>query len=298
MKVAQFETGDGFCIGIEQKGKWLNYSKAEAFFTLANARAAMERLTTIALLLETEGLDPVRLREVMSFVGKTGLAQTLQVPKDAVMRAPLMRPAKIVALGLNYVLHAKEGSFEVPKEPILFVKVGSSVIGPGDVVRIPRDLGRMDHEVELAVVIGKRATEVSRKDAHQYVAGYTIVNDVSARALQTSDLEKRHPWFRTKSFDTFTPMGPWIVTSDEIRPPVRLNLECRVNGKLRQKANTRDLVFDIPSVIEFITRYITLDPGDVISTGTPGGIGPIKDGDTMTCTIEKIGALTNTVRYR
>jgi 2-keto-4-pentenoate hydratase/2-oxohepta-3-ene-1,7-dioic acid hydratase in catechol pathway len=209
-----------------------------------------------------------------------------------------MRPRKIVALGLNYVLHVKEGSFDLPKEPILFVKVGSSVVGPGEAVRIPRNLGRMDHEVELAVVIGKRATEVAKKDAYDYVAGYTIINDVSARSLQTKDLEKRHPWFRTKSFDTFTPMGPWMVTADEIRPPVRLNLECRVNGSLRQKANTRDLLFDIPSVIAFITRYITLDPGDVISTGTPAGIGPIRGGDSMTCTIQKIGKLTNPVRYR
>jgi 2-keto-4-pentenoate hydratase/2-oxohepta-3-ene-1,7-dioic acid hydratase in catechol pathway len=298
MKLAQFETGNGFCIGVQHKGKWLNYTKAEAFFSLATDHVAMERLTTIGVMLETEGLDCDRLKDVMKFVEKTALAPYLPIPHQAVLRAPLMRPGKIVALGLNYVLHAKEGSFEVPKEPIIFVKVGSSVVGPGEVVRIPRNLGRMDHEVELAVVIGKQATEVSRKNAFRYVAGYTIVNDVSARSLQTKDLEKRHPWFRTKSFDTFTPMGPWIVTADEIRPPVRLNLECRVNGRLRQKANSRDLVFDIPTVIEFITKYITLDPGDVISTGTPGGIGPITDGDTVTCTIQKIGKLTNPVRYR
>lgn len=298
MKLAQFEISDGFCIGVEHRGEWLNYTKAEAFFTLAGGHVAVERLTTIAALLETEGLDIRRLKAIVKFVDGTGLAGLLRVPRGAVLRAPLMRPRKIVALGLNYVLHAKEGSFDVPDEPILFVKVGSSVVGPGEVVRIPGNLGRMDHEVELAVVIGKRATEVPRRTASQFIAGYTIVNDVSARSLQTRDLEKRHPWFRTKSFDTFTPMGPWIVTTDEIRPPVRLNLECRVNGKVRQKANSRDLVFDIPTVIEFITKYITLDPGDVISTGTPGGIGPIRHGDTMTCSIQKIGTLTNPVRYR
>jgi 2-keto-4-pentenoate hydratase/2-oxohepta-3-ene-1,7-dioic acid hydratase in catechol pathway len=259
---------------------------------------ALERMTTLAMLLEAEGLNLNRIREILRFVDGTGLGKHLVIPRDAVLRAPLMRPRKIVALGLNYVLHVKEGSFDLPKEPILFVKVGSSVVGPGEAVRIPRNLGRMDHEVELAVVIGKRATEVAKKDAYDYVAGYTIINDVSARSLQTKDLEKRHPWFRTKSFDTFTPMGPWMVTADEIRPPVRLNLECRVNGSLRQKANTRDLLFDIPSVIAFITRYITLDPGDVISTGTPAGIGPIRGGDSMTCTIQKIGKLTNPVRYR
>jgi len=296
MKIAQFETRDGFCIGVQHRGRWVNYTKAEAFYALNVGHAAMERLTTIGVMLETEGLDTLRIREVLRFAGSLG--RHVQVPRGAVLRAPLLRPAKIVALGLNYVLHAKEGSFDVPKEPIIFVKVGSSVIGPGETVRIPRNLGRMDHEVELAVVIGKRATGVARKNAFQYVAGYTIVNDVSARSLQTKDLEKRYPWFRSKSFDTFTPMGPWIVSADEIRPPVRLNLECRVNGRLRQKANTRDLVFDIPAVIEFITKYITLDPGDVISTGTPEGIGPITGGDTMTCTVQKIGTLTNPVRYR
>jgi 2-keto-4-pentenoate hydratase/2-oxohepta-3-ene-1,7-dioic acid hydratase in catechol pathway len=296
MKIAQFETRDGFCIGVQHRGRWVNYTKAEAFYALNVGHAAMERLTTIGVMLGTEGLDTLRIREVLRFAASLG--PSVQIPRGAVLRAPLLRPAKIVALGLNYVLHAKEGSFDVPKEPIIFVKVGSSVIGPGETVRIPRNLGRMDHEVELAVVIGKRATGVTRKNAFQYVAGYTIVNDVSARSLQTKDLEKRYPWFRSKSFDTFTPMGPWIVSADEIRPPVRLNLECRVNGRLRQKANTRDLVFDIPTVIEFITKYITLDPGDVISTGTPEGIGPITDGDTMTCTVQKIGTLTNPVRYR
>lgn len=296
MKIAQFETRDGFCIGVQHRGRWVNYTKAEAFYALNMGHAAMERLTTIGVMLETEGLDTLRIREVLRFAGSLG--RYVQLPRGAVLRAPLLRPAKIVALGLNYVLHAKEGSFDVPKEPIIFVKVGSSVIGPGETVRIPRNLGRMDHEVELAVVIGKRATGVARKNAFQYVAGYTIVNDVSARSLQTKDLEKRYPWFRSKSFDTFTPMGPWIVSADEIRPPVRLNLECRVNGRLRQKANTRDLVFDIPAVIEFITKYITLEPGDVISTGTPEGIGPITGGDTMTCTVQKIGTLTNPVRYR
>jgi 2-keto-4-pentenoate hydratase/2-oxohepta-3-ene-1,7-dioic acid hydratase in catechol pathway len=156
----------------------------------------------------------------------------------------------------------------------------------------------MDHEVELALVIGRTAREVPKSSAWSYVAGYTICNDISARDLQTRDLEKKHPWFRSKSFDTFTPLGPWIVTADELRPPVHLRLTCRVNGKIRQNANTRDLVFDIPSIIEFVSRYITLDPGDVISTGTPAGIGPIKGGDRMVCSIEGIGELHNPVRWR
>jgi 5-oxopent-3-ene-1,2,5-tricarboxylate decarboxylase/2-hydroxyhepta-2,4-diene-1,7-dioate isomerase len=156
----------------------------------------------------------------------------------------------------------------------------------------------MDHEVELAVVIGKKAKAVKKKDAFKYVAGYTICNDVSARDLQTKDIAAKLPWFRSKSFDTFSPLGPWIVTADEFVPPIHVNVECRVNGKVRQKANTRDLVFDIPTVIEFISRYITLEPGDIISTGTPAGIGPITHGDSVACRIEKIGELQNPVRFR
>ncbi|MBI3110658.1 MAG: fumarylacetoacetate hydrolase family protein [Ignavibacteriales bacterium] len=209
-----------------------------------------------------------------------------------------MRPPKIVALGLNYVLHAKEGNFQVPKEPIIFSKAGSSVIGPEETILLPRGLGQIGHEVELAVVLGRRATQVRKKDAYRYVAGYTIANDVTARDQQTKDLTVRHPWFRSKSYDTFTPLGPWIVTSDEIKPPIRLNLQCRVSGKIRQNANTRDLVFDIPTIIEFVTRNMSLDPGDIISTGTPEGIGAINHGDTVSCHIEKIGELRNPVRNR
>jgi 2-keto-4-pentenoate hydratase/2-oxohepta-3-ene-1,7-dioic acid hydratase in catechol pathway len=156
----------------------------------------------------------------------------------------------------------------------------------------------MDHEVELAVVIGRKAVSVQEKHAWNHVAGFTICNDISARDLQTADLEKKHPWFRSKSFDTFTPLGPWIVTRDEFRPPVHLDLECRVNGRIRQKANTRDLVFGIATIIAWISRYITLEPGDIISTGTPEGIGPITDGDVMVCRIKGIGELRNAVRWR
>jgi len=298
MKVAQFESTDGFCVGVWHKGAWVNYTKAEAFFALRVSHVAVERSPTVGFLIDAGGFDPQRMKEVLAFVDQTQLGSLLRISKKAMFRAPLMKPAKIVAVGLNYVLHAKEGSFDVPKEPIIFVKVGSSVIGPGESIRIPRGMGRMDHEVELAAVIGRKAVEVKEKDAYKFVAGYTIINDVSARDIQTKDLEKRYPWFRSKSFDTFTPMGPWLVTPEEIKVPVHLGLECRVNGRIRQKANTRDLVFDLPHLIEFITRYITLDAGDVISTGTPAGIGPIRDGDEVVCKIEKIGELKNPVRYR
>jgi 2-keto-4-pentenoate hydratase/2-oxohepta-3-ene-1,7-dioic acid hydratase in catechol pathway len=298
MKIAQFEDHQGLCIGVEAKGAWINYSKAEALYFLLKHGVAVEQVPTIQYLLESDEYSPRGIKQILDFVVKGDLLKHLRLGKDAVMKAPILRPGKIVALGLNYVLHAKEGSFEVPKEPIIFVKAGSSVIGPNETVRIPRGMGRMDHEVELAAVIGKTATRVKKKSAYSYVAGYTICNDVTARSIQTKDMSNRYPWFRSKSFDTFTPLGPWMLTADEVRRPVRLPLECRVNGRIRQKANTKDLVFDIPTIIEFVTKHITLEPGDVVSTGTPDGIGPIKHGDSMVCRIQGLGELRNPVRSR
>jgi 5-oxopent-3-ene-1,2,5-tricarboxylate decarboxylase / 2-hydroxyhepta-2,4-diene-1,7-dioate isomerase len=298
MKVAQFEDDFGYFVGVKQKGKWINYTKASAVYHLLERDIAVIPRTTIDGMIERGVFDPAEMAKVMQFIVGHQLQEQVLIPEDARPCAPLRRPGKIVALGLNYLLHAKEGSFAVPQEPVLFMKASSSIIGPGETVRIPRGAGRMDHEVELAVVIGRTATGVKKKDAYKYVAGYTICNDVTARAMQTKDMNNRHPWFRTKSFDSFTPLGPWIVTADEIVPPVHLDLECRVNGVLRQNSNTRNLIFDIPAIIEAVSRYITLEPGDLISTGTPHGIGPIKHGDIMVCRIQGIGELVNPVRNR
>jgi 2-keto-4-pentenoate hydratase/2-oxohepta-3-ene-1,7-dioic acid hydratase in catechol pathway len=298
MKVAQFEDTQGYCIGLSTNGGWINYSDAEAAYTAITQNVVVEPTTTILKLLEDGTFDSSEFKAVLKFLKQHKLEMRYLISKEAILKAPILRPPKIVALGLNYALHAKEGNAAVPAEPIIFMKAGSSVIGPDETILLPGGLGRMDHEVELAVVIGRRATAVKKKDAMGHVAGFTILNDVTARELQTKDLEQKHPWFRSKSFDTFTPMGPWILTLEEIALPIRLGLECRVNGKVRQKANTSSMVFDVPTQIEFISKLITLEPGDVLSTGTPQGIGPIKDGDEVLCRIEKIGELKNPVRDR
>jgi acylpyruvate hydrolase len=298
MKVAQCEGEDGLFVGLEVEGQWINYSKASAIYYALLHDLMVPPRPTIEVLLEQGQFVAKEFQTVASFIRKHKMQRYLMPPGEVVLKAPLMRPRKIVALGLNYGLHVKEGSLSKPSEPVLFMKAGSSVIDPGAPIRIPRGLGRMDHEVELAVVIGKTASGVKRTKAMEHVAGYTICNDVTARALQTEDINRRYPWFRTKSFDTFTPLGPWIVTADAIRQPVRLDIECRVNGKVRQRSNTRHMLFDIPSIIAYVSRYITLEPGDVISTGTPEGIGRIEDGDTVTCRIEGIGELKNPVRHR
>jgi 5-oxopent-3-ene-1,2,5-tricarboxylate decarboxylase / 2-hydroxyhepta-2,4-diene-1,7-dioate isomerase len=298
VKIAQYEHDDGCAIGFEVDGQWLDYTKAHAIFMILERGISVMPRNSIQQLLARGEFSDEGFNAVARFARKNRLQGLLKLPRSSVLKAPLPRPGKIIALGLNYALHAKEGSLGIPKEPIIFMKPGSSVIGPGETVRLPREIGRMDHEVELAVVIGKTATGVRKRKAWDVVAGFTICNDVTARSLQKEDINNRHPWFRSKSFDTFAPIGPWIVTKGEIRPPVHLAIECRVNGKIRQKANTRSLLFDIPTVIEFITRYITLEPGDIVSTGTPEGIGPIRHGDTMVCRIQNIGELRNPVRNR
>jgi len=215
--------------------------------------------------------------------------------EDARLLAPIRRPGKIVCLGRNYVAHAEESGMPVPEEPIVFPKASSAVIGPGDPIVHHKICTRVDHEVELAVVIGDPCRYVREEDALEKVLGYTVINDVTARDMQKRDIESRNPWFRSKSLDTFCPLGPWIVRSEEIADPQGLSLECRVNGEVRQHGNTREMIFPITQLIEFISAHMTLEPGDIIATGTPEGISPIKPGDVVECEVEGIGVLGNPV---
>jgi 2-keto-4-pentenoate hydratase/2-oxohepta-3-ene-1,7-dioic acid hydratase in catechol pathway len=209
---------------------------------------------------------------------------------------PVKNPSKIIALGRNYAAHAKEGGLPVPDEPIIFDKLVSSLIGHKENIVIPRWVKtRIDHEVELAVVIGKKAKYVTAEKAYDYVFGYTIVNDISARDMQTDDLEKSLPWMRSKSFDTFTPAGPYVVPKQFITDPHKLVISLSVNKEVRQNSMTSYLIFSLPQVIEFITKHFTLLPGDIISTGTPEGISSIKEGDLVEATVGGIGTLTNPV---
>ena len=186
---------------------------------------------------------------------------------DVRLGPPLARPAKIICLGKNYIEHAREGGFEPPASPLIFCKTPNTVNGPFDPVVMPVSSGQIDWEVELAVVVGRRAKRLAPSEAMDYVAGFMVMNDVSARQAQFADSQ----WFRGKSFDTFAPMGPCLVTPDEIGDLNNLRLTARVNGEVMQDGNTRDMIFDIPTLLADISRDITLAPGDVISTGTPGG---------------------------
>src|SRR5262245_3860942 len=206
----------------------------------------------------------------------------------AVTLLPPVTPTKIVCVGLNYKDHAGEVGKPLPAEPLLFIKPTSAVIGPGDPIRIPPGVGRVDHEAELGIVIGRRAHRVAAKDAWDYVGGLICVNDVTAR-----DLQKRESQYtRCKGFDTFAPIGPCVATGLDGEPR---SVEGFVNGQRRQASSTRHLIFPIEHLVEFITFVMTLEPGDIISTGTPEGIGPIAAGDTVTVAVEGVCELVNPV---
>ena len=207
---------------------------------------------------------------------------------DAVRLLSPVAPGKIVAVGLNYRDHARELGMEIPEEPLLFLKAPSAVIGPGGEIVYPPQSRRVDYEAELAVVIGRVAKNVKEKDAAAHIFGYTCINDVTARDLQRKDVQ----FARSKGFDTFAPLGPWIVTDfDPAAAPVR----CLVNGEVRQDGNTREMIATVYRIVEFISTFMTLFPGDVIATGTPPGVGSLSVGDVVTVEVGGVGALTNRV---
>ena len=212
--------------------------------------------------------------------------------------SPIARPSKILCIGLNYAKHAKETGAAIPTEPILFMKSTSSLTGPFDNIIIPKNSEKTDWEVELGVVIGKKASYVSEEEAMDYVAGYVLHNDVSERAFQ---LERGGTWDKGKGCDSFAPLGPWLVTKDEIPNPHQLRLWLSLNGKMMQDSNTDDLIFNIPQLISYSSQFMTLLPGDVISTGTPAGVGLgfspniyLKPGDVVELGIDGLGSSKQT----
>ena len=216
------------------------------------------------------------------------------------LASPLMRPSKIVCVGLNYAQHAAESGMGVPKEPVLFFKATSAIVGPNDDLIIPKGSKKTDWEVELAVIIGKKASYVSEKDALSHVAGYVLHNDYSEREFQ---LERSGQWVKGKSCDTFAPIGPFIATPDEIGNPNNLNLWLKLNGEEMQNSNTSDFIFNIETVVSHISQFMTLLPGDIISTGTPFGVGLgltppkyLKPGDVVELGIEGLGTSKQQVK--
>ena len=214
--------------------------------------------------------------------------QEVSIPLRKVKLLPPVTPSKIVCVGRNYAEHAREQGADLPTEPLIFFKPPSALIAPGEAIILPSQSQQVEYEGELAVVIGKRAKNITADTARQSILGYTIANDVTARDLQHKD----NQWTRAKGFDTFCPVGPWIDTSVD---PFDLLISTHVNGILRQMNSTKDLIFPIYNLVAYITSIMTLEPGDLILTGTPAGVGGLKQGDSVRVTIEGIGELTNPV---
>jgi 2-keto-4-pentenoate hydratase/2-oxohepta-3-ene-1,7-dioic acid hydratase in catechol pathway len=214
-----------------------------------------------------------------------------EIPLDDVrLLAPIL-PSKVVCLGKNYAAHAAEFGGEVPEEPLVFLKPSTSVSGPGDPIPLPPISNRVDYEGELAIVIGRIARNVRAEETFRYILGYTCGNDVTLRDLQKKDDQ----WARAKGFDGSCPLGPWVETELD---PLDVHLETRVNGEVRQSANTSDMVFGVATIIEFVTEFMTLLPGDVIMTGTPEGVGKLEPGDKVEVAVDGIGVLMNPVGRR
>ncbi|MBC7797570.1 MAG: fumarylacetoacetate hydrolase family protein [Pyrinomonadaceae bacterium] len=250
-------------------------------------------------LLDCFDIESGFLEKVKSATASENKCDFPVVNRESVrITAPIPMPGKIICVGLNYRNHAIESKMEIPKSPVIFSKFSTSVIGSNEAVIIPENSKQVDFEAELAVVIGRKAKNVKKADAMYHVFGYANFNDVSARDLQFADGQ----WQRGKSCDTFAPFGEFIVTKDEIENPHKLQIEFRLNGAILQNSNTEELIFTIPDLIEFISQSITLEPGDIIATGTPPGVGfarkpPVflQNGDVMTVEIEGLGTLTNRV---
>lgn len=219
---------------------------------------------------------------------------------EGTLLAPIPDPGKIICIGLNYRDHAAESKMEIPSEPVCFGKFGNTIVGPGTAIRLPRVSMQVDYEAELVVVIGKSGYEIPREDAFHHVAGYCCGHDVSARDWQLGKPGKQ--WLLGKTPDTFAPIGPWLVTPDEVGDPHALEIQLRLNGETMQHGNTQDFIFGVDEVISYVSQIMTLEPGDIIFTGTPAGVGAgrqppvwLKPGDHVEIEIEKLGVLSNPV---
>lgn len=240
--------------------------------------------------------------ETLAWLGSRQLPEVTFAMDDIRLLAPILRPGKIIGIGLNYMDHARETGSAIPTNPIMFAKFSSAVIGPYDTIHIHPDVTqKVDYEAELGVVIGKPAFRVSVADALNYVYGYTVINDVSARDIQKGK-EYGGQWVRGKGFDTFCPMGPAITTADEVGDPQNLSVRATLNNDLLQDGNTHDMIFNVATIISYISQGTTLEPGDIIATGTPNGVGDaktpplyLKHGDVIEIEVGNLGKLINPV---
>ena len=286
MKIAAFSIQDNQHIGIVQDDRIISLTALQRDQFPACVKTFIERSSELRPLAEQ--LLKQRQNDEAVFA-----------LSDVTIQAPIPQPEKIICVGLNYIDHCKETGMEPPKSPVIFSKYSNAIVGHNHAVQIPVNSTEVDFEAELAIVIGKEAKHISEEESNDYIFGYTIMNDISARDLQFADGQ----WSRGKTADTFAPIGPVVVTHDEVGDPHQLDISLELNGEMMQNSNTRNLIFTVPQIISFLSQSMTLKPGDLIATGTPPGVGMgrnpkvwLKNGDRMNVTIEKIGTLSNHVQ--
>lgn len=288
MRLIRFEVGGVAMVGVEAAGRYLDIAGAAGLSGMASMRGF---LSSGGPAMEAAA------RAVAKAEGCQDQAWSYS-PADARLLAPIDDPQKIICVGQNYRDHCAEQQQPLPERPILFAKYPSAIIGPEGLIRIPRISSSIDYEAELAFVISRRGRYISAADAMDHVAGFMCLNDVTARDIQYSDKQ----WVRGKTFDTFAPIGPAIVTPDEVGDPENLEIRLELNGAVMQKSNTNNLVFGIRHLVSYISDTVTLEPGDIVTTGTPGGVGwfreprvLLKPGDRVEVSVARIGVLRNTV---
>ena len=294
MKLALFAFGQEDHVGIVEEDGIFDLTRAMQAYDLFNKNIQTAPVTSIHEMLDKNMVRPAVIEPVLEFIDRHNLRQALTVPAGAAdhpLRAPIRRPGKIIALGGNYSFPG----YPDPEEPPFFFKVATSVIGPDEAIIYKKIMKQVEPEIELAAVIGSRASDVPEQEAMQYVAGYTVLNDVTARDLQNAAWDIQRPWEYTKSIDTFTPVGPYLVLPDAVSDPHDLAMIMRVNDEVVAEASTNTMLFLIPFLIEYLSRYMTLEPGDIIATGTPAHPEALHPGDVVELEVAEVGVLRNPV---
>ncbi len=315
MKLVTYEAGKQLRVGVVEGEYLIDVCTAVEMFS--KGRVANPKISSAVQTLRRAGPPPedmidllgrgekylkalgVITRELAKALSpKKAMKGLFTTLKTARLRTPIPRPNKITCVGLNYADHAREQGIEPPDKPIFFLKSVNAICGPGDPIEIPPHSTQVDYEAEFAVVLGKSGRQIPEEKAYSYIAGYTIMHDVSEREMQFGDKQ----WYRGKSCDTFAPVGPWIVTRDEVPDPHNLRISLTLNGQTMQDSNTRNLIFKVPYLVSYLSQSLTWEVGDLISTGTPPGVGVfrkppvfLKPGDSVSITVERLGTLTNPV---
>lgn len=296
MKVFTYSVLNKKIVGLQVNEGIINFSHAWEVYCAIENRKDSCISESILDMIKNGIFSGYLFEDLYGFLCKHKILEKFIEKRDIKFEVPVINPTKILAVARNYHAHAKELGNQPVEEPIIFSKTINTMLPHQEDIIYPKQLTRVDHEIELGVFIGKKIKYVNLEEAIDSVAGYTIVNDITARDLQKVDLSNEWPWLRSKNFDTFLPVGPYIVPKEFVKEPEKLELILSINGEEKQRGNTSCMINSVPKLISYISKYMTLFPGDIICTGTPEGVSPLKDGDIIEATIEGIGTLVNSVK--